>query len=431
MNACSLTTIKQYTSKAYVHICWLLTILLVGCSISLYIQNDDITRMRNAKFHSTERDIYPSISICFGNVLDEEKLDARGINKNSYLSFLTGKEWNKTFFDVNFDEVSIDLEHYLLAMEVYKEGYNRDILNGSYFLFDNTIHRADEIDERPEWKPNFFQDAIPMWGMVQKCLTFDSSFVSHKTLTWMTIVLSRSAFQTGKRPAFAPYAKEMFSVEIHYPGQRYRYAQTKWDWDDEEPQTKHIKSYGIGFRITNMEVINERNTISTPCNDKGIQEDRSLKSYLIDTMNCTPPYWIKQDDNSTKRCSEQEHLQQFYNFDIGKYLSPCRRLNHINYDYFEIPSSYYYDTILHVSSKNQPNVSGSLVGNVSAGSFYVGLEFRSETYKEIVLIQQFDGQSLIGDIGGIVGMCVGFSLLQFPQLFANIVTLVKKCKCYQ
>ena len=148
-------------------------------------------------------------------------------------------------------------------------------------------------------------------------------------------------------------------------------------------------------------------------------------------MNCTPPYWIKQDDNSTKRCSERERLQQFYNFDIGKYASPCRRLNHINYDYFEIPSSYYYDTILHVSSKNQHNVSGSLVGNVSAGSFYVGLEFRSETYKEIILIRQFDGQSLIGDIEGIVGMCVGFSLLQFPQLFANIFTLVKKCRCFQ
>ena len=151
MKCCLLRTIKKYTIKAYENICLLLTSVLVGYSISVYVQNHDITRISNVKFHSSPKDIYPSISLCFGDILDKEKLEAQGIDKTLYSRFLTGKHWNKTYLDVSFDEVSMDLKKYLLAIDMYKDGYNVDIVKGSHFLFDNTMHQA-----KNSWRPNFY-----------------------------------------------------------------------------------------------------------------------------------------------------------------------------------------------------------------------------------------------------------------------------------
>ena len=149
MKCCSLPTIKTYAVKVYENICWVLTTVLVGYSISVYIQDHDISRISNVKFHSTAKDIYPSISLCFGDILNKEKFETRGVNETLYSDFLKGKNWNKTFLDVDFDEASIDLETYLLAIEMYKEGYNVDIAEGSHFLFDNTMLQGENIQDIP------------------------------------------------------------------------------------------------------------------------------------------------------------------------------------------------------------------------------------------------------------------------------------------
>ena len=121
----TLSAYQIYFVRAYEYICLIVTILLVGYSIFVYVQNHDITKIGNKKYHFTSKDVYPSISICFGDVLDSKKLEARGTNKTSYTSFLQGKIWSKLLLDINFEDVTIDLEDYLLAIEIYKEGYNK------------------------------------------------------------------------------------------------------------------------------------------------------------------------------------------------------------------------------------------------------------------------------------------------------------------
>ena len=84
MKYCSLQAFKKYTLNVYKNICLILTMALVGYSISLYLQDRDISRVSHVKFHSRPKDIYPSISLCFGDILEKEKLEARGINKTLY-----------------------------------------------------------------------------------------------------------------------------------------------------------------------------------------------------------------------------------------------------------------------------------------------------------------------------------------------------------
>jgi len=68
-------------------------IMLVVWQILVYVENNDISRVEYEKFHSDEADTYPSISLCFGNVLLEERLNDYGVNKSYYLNFLKGLVW--------------------------------------------------------------------------------------------------------------------------------------------------------------------------------------------------------------------------------------------------------------------------------------------------------------------------------------------------
>ena len=71
--------IKGYFSQFYDCICLISTLLLVGYSIFVYAKNYDISRVNYKEFHSTMKDIYPSISLCFGDTLDPEILKARNV----------------------------------------------------------------------------------------------------------------------------------------------------------------------------------------------------------------------------------------------------------------------------------------------------------------------------------------------------------------
>ena len=428
MNIFSPSTFNRYSVNAYESICWLATTILVGSSIFVYLQNCDISRYSEQKFHSTPKDVYPSISICFGDILDIEKLRPRGINETSYWRFLKGNEANETFLEIDFDEVTIDLEYYLLAIEMYKEGYNHDPLDESYLLFNNIQHPDGRSQSPPKWKPKFYQDSTPFWGMIQKCLTLDTPMLPQQTLTWITMVMSKSVFQGGKRPGHPRVANNIFSVALHYHGQRYRFAQEKHHWDENEPQGEKLKSYGMIFRINEMAVIQQRSTRKNPCIENTIEEDETLKANIIGKMNCTPPYWAKSHAGNKSRCTAQDEIHEFYKFDIAKYVVPCRRLNHINYEYSET-IDYYYDDLLQTESlKNHRIKHGNIIKNISLDSFYVSLGFTGEAYNEIFLTRQFDIQNLIGNAGGYIGMCVGYSLLQFRLLVANIISRINICR---
>ena len=84
-----------------------MTLCLVALCISLYRKDYDISKVNYRKFHSTEQDIYPSFSLCFGDVLLENKLHEYDVNKSLYLDLLKGQYWDKRLLAINYENVSI------------------------------------------------------------------------------------------------------------------------------------------------------------------------------------------------------------------------------------------------------------------------------------------------------------------------------------
>ena len=121
--------------QLYNNLCRLLTLFLVSYSIFEYIKDNDVSRVDYAPFHSTTSVIYPSISLCFGDVLSKDKLLKYGIDPTLYKKFLKGEFWNETYLDIKYEDLTKDMNDYLLAIEIYEEKSNGDQDLNNYYLF--------------------------------------------------------------------------------------------------------------------------------------------------------------------------------------------------------------------------------------------------------------------------------------------------------
>ena len=109
----------QYCTRFYHSICILATLSLVAWCISLYKKDYDVSKVDYRNFHATEHDVYPSFSLCFGDVLLENKLHEYGVNKSLYLDFLKGIFWDKRLMGIDYENVSINPIDYMIGIEMY------------------------------------------------------------------------------------------------------------------------------------------------------------------------------------------------------------------------------------------------------------------------------------------------------------------------
>ena len=393
----------KFGVRIFHYICFAVTISLVVWQIYVYVQNNDISRVGYEKFHADEVDIYPSISLCFGDILLQDKLDNHGINKSYYLDFLKGLVWDEKLLSINYSDVSINLKDHLLGIEMYQEKFNGDIETETYRLFDNTRNSSSSTLESKQWMPNFNQSSSPFYGLIQKCLTVDVPYTPLKRLSWMTVIMKKSVFASGRRPFNMRENTDMFSVDIHYPNQRLRYSKTKRDWNAEEPNSTEMSSYGMKFYIFGLEVMHKRNTRNTPCNEDRTIDDHKIRQRMIKDIGCIPPYWT----HGQKICSNRTQLEQYFQMNITTFTVPCRRMTQITFLYSEYVSDYYHSRLENLQNQSQD-------------VFFVSMMFPDSRYKQIEMLREVNMQSLIGNAGGFVGICVGYSILQFPNLLLMI-----------
>ena len=104
----------NYVSHA---LCGSVTICFIVYCIYQYILDEDVSRIEFQQFNSEKDHIYPAITICFPTPLLEDKLASygEGINTSSYSGFLRGEIWDDRMANINYADVSLNIEDYLLG----------------------------------------------------------------------------------------------------------------------------------------------------------------------------------------------------------------------------------------------------------------------------------------------------------------------------
>ena len=154
--------------------------LLFYCSYK-YIQNESTSLVDYRVYHQSEKDIYPSLSLCFQGmgIYDADKLNKiYGIKETrEYIEFMQGRVWKEDLLDVTYDDVTIDLKDYI---------ENISLTVNSYFTDPVYTWKNDNVNGRFEVKPNHknvssnesgytFPFYISFRQAITKCYTLDFS----------------------------------------------------------------------------------------------------------------------------------------------------------------------------------------------------------------------------------------------------------------
>ena len=142
--------------------------------------------------------------------------------------------------------------------------------------------------------------------------------------------------------------------------------------------------------------------------------------------SCVPPHLNTSLDYPT--CNSAEKMKFFFKPGITnnlvpssvrqKLLEPCIRLQ---------------SAAFNILLEQRQSKCGRIVSTDEESSAQVGFIFKNERYREIRYTQKFDIESLIGNVGGYIGLFLGFAIWQLPDLvkcIANKLNIILRGKIY-
>ena len=356
-----------------------------------FISNGDSSSIAYKTFNENSDDRYPTFTICICKRFDLRpmqnffKTDLRkqfDISGEEYNQLLKGDVISRPFWGTNisFSDISrFDHDRFNFKLEHILRNFTFRSRESSYDIYHTKFKTDNE-----SW-PFYFSYTDPD----QICFTRkpDMELKRNRILDTVTIDIS---FLTR------PVAD--FKFYIHHPGQAIRsisepdyYANPSFDFDRDQN--------GIYITLTHVNVLRKRASAKVPC-DPGLEDDDfRFKKEVIGRVGCIPIYWnySLSGDGSFKFCNTSEQMEDIL---------------YANYNRKGIMSSY-----------DQPcNYMKAFVGITQHLAGYnrelvITLAYSGEHYQEFVNARDFGVESFWSGVGGFVGIFLGYSLLQLPELF--------------
>ena len=425
--------------------CFFLAGYMVFQEFREYFSNQDFTIISRHTFDGEKDNRYPAISIClYGR---DGKIFQRLNNKTSLAtrlpickSCLNGKDScmaNET------SEMTCGPEEIFLAMSGKQENNNI-----SSFPFELLTYDALSmvLDHKSRAKGAKSSKAHPRLtnGIVSGvtktyhdpmhvCLSKTRKFESKKLLTYQYWEISTVQMLSS----WGNYDIRIF---VHQKGQLLRsLGAPTFVLDNDFLRNKKERLgdgliYKIDLDINSVHVLQKRHDSSQPCDEMLLDEDAIWIRNAIRLLNCTPIFWEKiksklryNQINTQKVSCSKAQLFEFYSkyspkshFESIKkyYVQPCTEMESIV-------------TSLAKSMATLKNSSDDLVNTRSRlPRLEIMLFYKSRYYNLATNEKSFTLLALWSQIGGFVGIFLGYSLLQLPELIGYIITWAKKIRDY-
>lgn len=401
---------KNLKFKVAYHICLLVctsaTIGFISLCLIKYALNDDVSQVTFQEFHTSEESLYPSITICLSSIFYKEKFKSygEGINISTYTDFMNGKYWDDRMLKVDYDRVTLNFSNYLMGIGMWTPDW-RFRQGEKYFLYDhrkvvkqNSTNTNEPNYKTDDWKPVFYDSYR---GVDEKCFTIDIPYMPSQKVWTFGVVINSNIFPGGIRPYYYE-----FGVKAHYPGQLIDSKMNKYAW--KERNTNASQYVSMRFKIEKLEVVKHRKTRNYHCNQKIKENDEMRIRSMFEDNGCKPPWYKEYEDVSV--CKFKEKIKMFSKLNPTRYVRACQSIHKIleTYHEFEILEFWKQDWLNEVYSL-----------------FEVMLEFQDGTYMEIRQIRAYSIQDLVGDIGGYLGLFLGFALLQIPEVSFKIYVWIE------
>ena len=376
-------------NNVFTLLCILTTLALVIWCCYEYSKDEDVCEVVFKEFYEDEDSVYPELTFGFPNIFNESALRKydQTFNVNNYKNLLFGGNyWDEKMMDVDYKEVSMKLKDYQIEACFYETVFTA--------LQENCKNQTVQI-QRLDW----FDKSVFTLQMPKNAYpTYASS-----------IKIKSSIFPDGIRP---PYAE--FFIIVAYPNQLYRsMSSALYTWPFRTNAS--TKNYRMRFTLQSMEILRRRWKKENSC-FKG-NYDRKIMQTVIEESGCRPGIWFT--NRSEPLCRTKQSFQELYAKNIDqlyrldkkkKYLEPCLDIQKLQIDFVE--------------EDNPPSVKG--VSEIDKEGWLI-LEYviTIHKFKEIKQVRKYSEQSLVGNLGGYIGLCLGYAILNLPTMILEIWQNVK------
>ena len=279
--------LKRAWRRMFTITCNILAIGLTCWCFHKFQADKDVSHVNYRRFHDSIDSIYPSLTLCFNNPYLKKKLNEAGdgINITTYVNFLEGKYWDDRMLNIDYDDVTIDLDEYLDFAEITLENGSKSIFHGKKLYY---------VSQR---------------SPLMKCYSFDVPYLPDIGIEFLAIRIKNSIFPFGFRPPqhdFDPSRGRFFGgfqVTFNYPRQIFRSGfANKWRWnlldDNGTLDVMQKKWVGMNFEVKNVETLKRRPKSSQPCNDAWRNDDEEIIQKIIAAVKCKPPFWSTHSELS-------------------------------------------------------------------------------------------------------------------------------------
>ena len=412
--------------------CFYFAIYITIVQFEKYFRNEDSSSVKIKSYIMETKNRYPDISICFcgpSRICD------------GTLSCEDTKFFNKSRLPFNFTTLEmIDI------MRGKMEGHSSTLTEiGAKFLLELSIRGNQDLYERLvlDHFTDIFDDnwvtSSDSKGNEHRALKNRALFNKDRFLTtWLdatTFCITKRLYTTPsevieRQNIFLKMKNiqqfdEIF-VYIHHPdqlikrvGSTVRSRMTTAHSLRYRPLESYDEKKNLGYiSINNVKVLKKRNKSNDPCDETEQSEDEIWIKHAIEKVGCVPIFWANKisDRMGYDLCNNYEEYAKVQSlahnyWNVAKdYSPPCSQMSVLSY--------------YKIESANESGIRSYFTDQLDARELlYLKINYNINEYEEVINERLFNEWDLFSQVGGIIGITLGFSFLQAPELIRNMAAL--------
>ena len=349
--------------------CSLAVISMVGYWMYKYYQDEDLCLVDYKSIQDVHEESLPVLSMCFYNPFEEDKLKQLDpkFNATYYVEHLKGSIFEEKFKQARHQNLEFDLNEYRAAFVVMWK-------NGTKQIFK-------EKDVQPIVYFSKTFDGF-YYGYFMSCYGLGVNEPYTKEISFSMVYFGRNDhFDRKLIDSDSIYAPFTF---IHY---RNQFLHTPINIKNLKIDTNRTVNSNVGYVVNSIEILKRRDKRGEPCQPGYVNLDKYMIERHIDNVKCRPPYLMEPTNHPM--CNTQEEIKRS-TFDLKirsekGHVKPCLGMSKVDFQY---------------------TTDWSERNNTWIG---LGIVY-PEQMKIIVQSQAVDIHSLVGNIGGYIGLFLGINV---------------------
>ena len=282
-----------------------------------------------------------------------------------------------------------------------------DIIKKAIFVAENQSQSiffgiTDGISvEQIVEEPPFF---ISYQTLTRLCWTRQRDFTSDFIRRYDRLMLDDSSLDSKTR----------LKLFFHYPGQ----LLSSFDTPSVDDPVSSVRGRMVTLKVSQTTLLRKRSVKKHPCNKKIEDHDRFILESVSNDTGCIPPYWrsIFGTKYVLKDCSSPVQLRKIHEL--------TNNLQKI-FEGYDIPCLGMFNSVTIGKNVTAIMVNKKIVNRISRryndwnlckDCTTFEIVYLDKYYGEIKEIQDFGFEDFISSLGGFIGIFLGYSMFQIPQL---------------